>query len=96
MERNEVQKLHIMMSIRQYSIILSIIIVLTLSSYLGVDYPNYLIKIIFSILGLSLILRFLTDIIYRKSIFVEDFAIKIFIDYFIRIIFIAFSVIVIF
>ena len=41
--------------------------------------------IVSSIAILSLILRFIPDLIYRKHIFTESFAIKLFIDYFCRI-----------
>ena len=63
------------------------------------DYPFYkyegifkgIIKIIFGLSALSIILRFIPDTIFRKHIFRESFAIRVTLDYFIRVIVIAIS-----
>ena len=89
MEKNEVQKLHIKMSVYQYSIILVASLLSYFLYYTHTDNLNAFYELapitVCAISGFSLVLRFIPDIIYRKSIFVENFAIKIFLDYFIRI-----------
>lgn len=67
-----------------------------IQGYQGYEYYDdgifkVLAPIVFGLSALSIILRFIPDIIYRKHIFTESFAIKIFIDYFCRIIVILIS-----
>ena len=97
MDKNEAQKLHIKISIYQYSIILFLSLFGVILAYTNKDvHPsNQFIEgypfVIVAFAVLSMILRFIPDIIYRKYIFIENFAIKIFLDYFCRISVIAIS-----